>query len=105
MTSLTQQTIRAIATGFAGLAGAAIIVGLLVAAGGVGGAGRDQQSDDDGGARESREPGGDGTNGLLGEGGHWSAPLCSRSSGRGIEKAIRSIVRFKHMNGITQSND
>ncbi len=33
MTSLTQQTIRAIATGFAGLAGAAIVVGLLVAAG------------------------------------------------------------------------
>lgn len=34
MTSLTQQTIRAIATGFAGLAGAAIVVGLLLAAAG-----------------------------------------------------------------------
>ena len=32
MTSLTQQTIRAIATGFAGLAGAAIVVGLLLVA-------------------------------------------------------------------------
>ncbi len=32
MTSLTQQTIRAIATGFAGLAGAAVVVGLLLVA-------------------------------------------------------------------------
>ena len=32
MTSLTQQTIRAIATGFAGLAGAAIVVLMLVMA-------------------------------------------------------------------------
>ena len=34
MTSLTQQTIRAIATGFAGLAGAAVVVGLLLVAAG-----------------------------------------------------------------------
>ena len=34
MTSLTEQTIRAIATGFAGLAGAAVVVGLLLVAAG-----------------------------------------------------------------------